>query len=139
MGRIVAIDYGGKRCGIAVTDPMQIIATGLTTVGNRELIAYLKDYATTETIETFVVGDPKNLDGSDTNSTEMVRNFVKHLGRQFPDIPIVLVDEAFTSKMAVQSMVQSGMRKKERRKKENVDLISATIILQNYMEQKNRE
>lgn len=137
MGRIVAIDYGGKRCGIAVTDPLQIIATGLTTVGTQELMPFLKDYATKEVIDTFVVGDPRNLDGSDTNSTEMVRNFVKHLGRQFPNVAIELMDEAFTSKMAVQSMVQSGMRKKERRKKENVDLISATIILQDYMQQKN--
>ena len=137
MGRIVAIDYGGKRCGIAVTDPLQIIATGLTTVGTQELMPFLKDYATKEVIDTFVVGDPRNLDGSDTNSTEMVRNFVKHLGRQFPNVAIELIDEAFTSKMAVQSMVQSGMRKKERRKKENVDLISATIILQDYMQQKN--
>ena len=132
MGRIVAIDYGGKRCGVAATDPLQIIATGLTTVANQELVAYLKDYASRESIDTFVVGDP----GMEADSHEMVQNFVKHLRRQFPQTPVELIDESFSSQRAVSSMLASGMRKKERRKKENVDVISATIILQDYLEQK---
>ncbi|MDX2002007.1 MAG: Holliday junction resolvase RuvX [Chitinophagales bacterium] len=134
MARIIAIDYGGKRCGIAVTDPMQIIATGLAVVGSQELMAFLKDYTTKETIERFVVGEPKRLDNTPAQSAEMVANFVKHLQRTFPDIPVEMIDERFTSKIATQSMLLSGMKKKDRQQKGNVDIISATIILQSYLE-----
>lgn len=133
MGRIVAIDYGGKRCGIAVTDPMQIIATPLTTVHSKDLMEFLKKYVETEPVDAFVVGEPLRLDDSPAQSMEMVQNFVKHLGRTFPEIPIHWEDERYTSKMAAQSMIESGMKKKNRQKKENLDMISATIILQSFM------
>lgn len=133
MGRIVAIDYGGKRCGIAVTDSEQIIATPLTTVHSKELMDFLKDYVAKEPVEAFVVGEPLRLDDTPAQSMEMVQNFVKHLQRSFPDKPVHMEDERFTSKMAMESMVASGMKKKNRQKKENVDMIAATIILQQYM------
>lgn len=133
MARLVAIDVGGKRCGIAVSDPMQIIATALTTVHSQELVPFLKDYIAKEEVEAIIVGEPLNLDNTPAQSMEMVQNVVKHIARTFPDIPVHLVDERFTSKMAVQSMVMSGMKKKDRRNKGNVDQISATLILQTYM------
>lgn len=133
MGRILAIDYGGKRTGLAVTDPLQIIATALETVPSSELITYLKKYVSSEQVEAFVIGDPKNLDGSDTNASSLVKNFLVKLKAEFPQIPVHLIDERFTSKMAVQSMIASGTSKKDRRVKGNIDKISATIILQDFM------
>ena len=138
MGRILAIDYGGKRCGVAVTDPMQIIATGLKTVPTQELMPFLKDYVSKETVEVFVIGEPLRLDDTPADAAEMVYNFVKFLKRTFPHIPVELLDERYTSKLAAQSLVQSGMKKKDRQKKENLDVVSATIILQEYLESKGK-
>ncbi len=134
MGRIMAIDYGGKRTGIAVTDPLQIIANGLTTVATATLMAFLKTYCTSEPVDRFVVGEPKNLDGSATHATGMVEKFVVLLQQQFPDTPITRLDERFTSKMAFQTMIDSGLKKKDRRNKALVDEISATILLQNFLQ-----
>ena len=135
MARIVAIDYGTKRVGLAVTDPARIIASPLTTVHSKDLIAFLKEYDQSEGIELFVVGLPRNLASNDTDLTQTVRNFVIHLRRVFPGKEVVTVDERFTSKMAFDAMLQGGMKKKERRKKEHIDKISATIILQSFLEQ----
>jgi putative Holliday junction resolvase len=134
MARIMAIDYGGKRTGIAVTDPLQIIANGLTTVDTATIMAFLKKYCTDEPVERFVVGEPKNLDGSATHATGLVEKFVVQLQQQFPAIPITRIDERFTSKMAFQTMIDSGLKKKDRRNKALVDEISATILLQNYLQ-----
>ncbi len=136
MGRIMGIDFGLKRIGLAVTDPEQIIASGLTTVDRNEIIAYLNNYVRRESVELFVIGDPANLDGSATDATKLVRNFVKQLGNEFPSIPVKTVDEAFTSKMAIDTMVEAGIGKKKRRDKKLKDKISATIILQSYLESK---
>jgi len=134
MGRILAIDYGAKRVGLAVTDPLQIIATALTTVPEKEVIDFLKNYIITENVERFVVGMPLSLNGDDTHATPLVKAFIKRLQKTFPNVPVDTEDEQYTSKMAVQSMVQAGVKKKDRRKKENIDKISATIILQSYLE-----
>lgn len=134
MSRILCIDYGKKRTGIAVTDPLQIIATGLTTVDSHELISFLKKYFQQEEVELIVIGDPKNLDDSDTHATPLVKEIIKKLGKEFPQIPIRKVDERFTSKMAKQAMIEMGMKKKDRRNKRTVDEIAATIMLQDYME-----
>ncbi|MEO8821945.1 MAG: Holliday junction resolvase RuvX [Ginsengibacter sp.] len=133
MARILCIDYGKKRTGIAVTDPLQIIATGLTTVDSPELISFLKKYFLQEVVELIVIGDPKNLDDSDTHATPLVKQIIKRLEKEFPKIPIKKVDERFTSKMARQAMLDMGMKKKDRRNKRNVDEIAATIMLQEYM------
>lgn len=134
MGRLVAIDYGAKRVGIAVTDPLQIIATALETVPAKEVLAYLKNYDQTENIEAFVVGMPRRLDNTATSNTPLVEKFVKQLQKQFPNKPLYLIDERYTSKTALQTMIAGGMKKKDRRDKANVDKISAVIILQMYME-----
>jgi putative holliday junction resolvase len=136
MGRIVAIDYGAKRVGIAVTDPLQIIATALETVPAKEVLAYLKNYDQAENIEAFVVGMPRRLDNTATSNTPLVEMFIKQLQAQFSDKPIHLIDERFTSKTALQTMIAGGMKKKDRRDKANVDKISAVIILQTYMQSK---
>lgn len=133
MGRIMAIDYGTKRVGIAVTDPLKMIARGLTTVHSSELINYLKEYIKKEDVECIVVGKPKHLDGSNSDSDRFIEPFVMHLKRSFPGIKVDREDERFTSKMAFQTMIDSGLKKKDRRNKELVDEISATIILQSYM------
>jgi len=133
MPRILCIDYGKKRTGIAVTDPLQIIATGLTTVDSPALISFLKDYFKQEEVELIVIGDPKNLDDSDTHATPLVKEVVKRLEKEFPKIPVKKVDERFTSKMAKQAMIKMGMKKKDRRNKRTVDEIAATIMLQEYM------
>jgi putative Holliday junction resolvase len=133
MARILCIDYGLKRTGIAVTDPLQIIATGLTTVNSSELISFLKAYFQQENVELIVIGEPKNLDDSDTHATPLVREIVKKLKKEFPLIPIKMVDERFTSKMAKLAMLDMGMKKKDRRNKRTVDEIAATIMLQEYM------
>jgi len=134
MGRILAIDYGGKRTGIAVTDPLQLIATSLETVPSHELIAFLKQYLQKEKVDAFVVGMPKKLDNTDTNGTLLVNRFLVQLEKEFADMPVHLIDERFTSKMAMDTMIAGGMKKKDRRIKGNVDKISAVIILQSYME-----
>jgi putative holliday junction resolvase len=133
MARILCIDYGLKRTGIAVTDPLQIIATGLTTVDSKELISFLKKYFLQEKVELMVIGEPKNLDDSDTHATPLVKEVIKKLEKEFPLIPIKKVDERFTSKMAKQAMIEMGMKKKDRRNKRTVDEIAATIMLQEYM------
>lgn len=133
MSRILCIDYGKKRTGIAVTDPLQIIATGLTTVDSPELIPFLKKYFQEETVELIVIGEPKNLDDSDTHATSLVQQIIKKLEKEFPKIPIEKVDERFTSKMAKQAMLEMGMKKKDRRNKRTVDEIAAAIMLQEYM------
>jgi len=133
LSRILCLDYGKKRTGIAVTDPLQIIATGLTTVDSHELISFLKKYFQQEEVELIVIGDPKNLDDSDTHATPLVNAIIKRLEKEFPKIPIKKVDERFTSKMAKQAMIEMGMKKKDRRNKRTVDEIAATIMLQEYM------
>jgi putative Holliday junction resolvase len=133
LSRILAIDYGLKRTGIAVTDPLQIIATGLTTVESKQLIPFLKDYFSKETVELIIIGEPKNMDDSDTHATPLVEKCIKELQKNFPSIPIKKVDERFTSKMASQAMIDMGMKKKQRRNKALVDEIAATILLQEYL------
>ena len=137
MARILCIDYGGKRTGIAVTDPLQIIATGLTTVDSKDLITFLKKYFLQEEVELIVIGEPKNLDDSDTHATPLVREAIKKLEKEFPQIPIKTVDERFTSKMAKQAMIDMGMKKKDRQNKKTVDEIAATMMLQEYMQNPN--
>jgi putative Holliday junction resolvase len=134
MGRIMAIDYGTKRVGIAVTDPSCIIATGLTTVHSKDVIQFLKDYFQKETVDCLVLGDPKKLDNTASESAVHVEIFLKALKKNFPLLKIERIDERFTSKMAFQTMIDSGLKKKARRNKELVDEISATIILQSFME-----
>ncbi len=134
MARILAIDYGGKRTGLAVTDPLQIIATGLVTIDSKELIAYLKKYFLTEVVELIIIGLPKNWDESDTHGTPLVQSAIKKLQKEFPHIPLKTVDERYTSKMAKDAMLDMGMKKKDRRIKGNVDIIAATIILQEYLQ-----
>lgn len=136
MARIMGIDYGGKRTGLAVTDPLQIIASALATVDTKNLPAYLKEYCTKEDVEAFVLGKPLNLDGSETDASPLVQAFVKELETLFPNKPIYFVDERYTSKMAVQSMIASGVKKKDRRIKGNIDKVAATIILQEYMDER---
>ena len=133
MPRILSIDYGLKRTGLAVTDPLQIIATGLTTVESKQLIPFLKDYFSKEQIELIIIGEPKNLDDSDTHATPLVEKCIKDLQKNFPGLPIKKVDERFTSKMASQAMIDMGMKKKQRRDKALIDEIAATIMLQDYL------
>ena len=133
MARILCIDYGLKRTGIAVTDPLQIIATGLTTVDSPGLILFLKKYFQQENVELIVIGEPKNLDDSDTHATPLVARIIEKLRNEFPQVPVKMVDERFTSKMARQAMLDMGMKKKDRRNKRTVDEIAATIMLQEYM------
>jgi putative holliday junction resolvase len=133
MSRILCIDYGLKRTGIAVTDPLQIIATGLTTIDSKQLIDYLKNYFVKEKVELIVIGEPKNWDDSDTHATPLVENIIKALNKNFPDLPVKKVDERYTSKMAKDAMIEMGLKKKERRNKALVDEIAATIMLQEYL------
>jgi putative Holliday junction resolvase len=134
MARIICIDYGGKRTGLAVTDSLQIIATGLTTIETKELIPFLKKYFLQEQVELILIGEPLNLDDSATHATPLVHKAIQLLKKEFPAIPIKTVDERFTSKMASQAMVQMGMKKKDRQVKGNIDRIAATIMLQEYMQ-----
>jgi len=133
LARILSIDYGGKRTGIAVTDPMQIIATGLTTIDSKELIPFLKKYFATEEVELIIIGMPVNWDESDTHATPLVKEAIKKLKKEFPAMPVKEVDERYTSKMAKDAMLQMGLKKKDRRDKKLVDEIAATIMLQEYM------
>lgn len=132
--RLMAFDYGTKRIGIAVTDPLQIIATALDTVHPEKIWDFLKNYLQTEQVEVFVVGKPLQTDGTDSESAMHVVGFVRRLQKEYPTIPVVHVDERFTSKIASQTIAQSGMKKSKRRDKGLVDTISATLILQTYMD-----
>ena len=135
MPRIISIDYGAKRTGLAVTDPLQIIATGLTTVESKQLIPFLKDYFAKEEVELIIIGEPKNWDDTDTHATPLVEKIIKQLEKNFPKIPIKRVDERYTSKMAKDAMLEMGLKKMQRRDKKLVDEIAATIMLQEYMRQ----
>ena len=135
MPRIISIDYGAKRTGLAVTDPLQIIATGLTTVESKLLIPFLKDYFAKEEVELIIIGEPKNWDDTDTHATPLVEKIIRQLEKNFPKIPIKRVDERYTSKMAKDAMLEMGLKKMQRRNKKLVDEIAATIMLQEYMRQ----
>jgi len=135
LPRILSIDYGLKRTGLAVTDPLQIIATGLTTVESKQLIPFLKDYFAREDVELIIIGDPKNWDDTDTHATPLVEKIIKQLEKNFPNIPIKKVDERYTSKMAKDAMLEMGLKKMQRRNKKLVDEIAATILLQEYLRQ----
>src|SRR4029078_3842540 len=130
---ILAIDYGLKRTGLAVTDPLKIIATGLTTIESKQLIPFLKNYFSKEEVELIIIGEPKNLDDSDTHATPFVQKIIKELEKNFPLIPVEPVDERFTSKMASRAMIEMGLKKKQRQNKALIDEIAATIMLQDYL------
>lgn len=134
MARILCIDYGKKRSGIAVTDPLQIIATGLTTIDSEALIFWMKQYFKTEEVEKVLIGYPLALDNTATDATPMVDKFIRNFKKVFPDLEIETVDEQFTSKMASAAMVEMGMKKKDRQQKGNIDELSATIMLQEYLQ-----
>lgn len=133
MPRIMSIDYGKKRTGLAVTDPMQIIATGLTTVETPKLMAFLKEYFLREAVELVLIGEPKNWDDSDTHATPLVNEFVRRMKKEFPAMPLKMVDERYTSKLASRAMIEMGLKKKQRQNKALVDEIAATIMLQEYL------
>jgi putative Holliday junction resolvase len=133
LARILSIDYGLKRTGLAVTDPLQIIASGLATVESKLLINFLKDYFNKEQVELIIIGEPKNMDDTDTHATPLVEKFIKELQKHFPQMPVIKVDERFTSKMAKDAMLDMGLKKMQRRNKALVDEIAATILLQEYM------
>lgn len=134
MARILAIDYGKKRVGLAVTDDLQMIAGGLTTLAVHEVIPFLESYTAKEQVERFVVGEPKQMDNTESDSARYIKPFLKKLRAAFPDIPVDRMDERFTSQMAFQAMIDGGMKKKKRQNKAMVDKVSATIILQSYLE-----
>lgn len=133
MARILALDFGTKRTGVAVTDELKLIASGLTTVDTKELMQFLKDYFRKEKVELVVVGEPKQKDGTASQSEVYIQSFLEEFAKQFPTMPVKREDERFTSKMAFQTMIDSGLKKKKRQNKALVDEISATIILQNYL------
>ncbi|WP_026260371.1 Holliday junction resolvase RuvX [Segetibacter koreensis] len=133
MPRILSIDYGSKRTGLAVTDPQKIIATGLAGIHTKDLEKFLTDYFKKEEVETVIIGHPTNWDDTDTHATPLVQAFINRFKKLFPAMPIVKVDERYTSKLAVQSMVAGGMKKKDRQNKNLVDEIAATIMLQDYL------
>ena len=135
MPRIIAIDYGLKRTGLAVTDPLKIIATGLTTVESKQLIPFLKEYFSKEEVELIIIGEPKNWDDTDTHATPLVNKIIIDLQKNFPAIPVKKVDERFTSKLASRAMVEMGLKKKQRQNKALIDEIAATIMLQDYLKQ----
>ena len=136
MPRILAIDYGLKRTGIAVTDEMQIIASGLTTIASETAIAFLKEYFSKEKVERVLIGEPKQMNGEPSQSAEIIEKFVVLFINAFPEMKIERVDERFTSKMAFQTMIDSGLKKKQRQNKALIDEISATIMLQDYLSRK---
>jgi len=136
MARILCIDYGLKRTGVAVTDPLKIIASGLTALDTKDVLPFLKNYFQQEQVELILLGEPKNLDDTDTHATSLVNEFQKKLQKEFPSIPVEKIDERYTSKMAVRAMLEMGMKKKDRRNKKNVDKIAATIMLQEYLAQR---
>ncbi len=133
MARIICIDYGGKRCGLAVTDPLQIIATALTTVDTKELFTFLAAYFLKEPVELILIGEPLNLDNTPTDATPLVQKAIIDLGKKFPTIPIQTVDERYSSKNAVRAMVEMGMKKNDRRDKKTIDRVAATMLLQEYL------
>ena len=134
MGRILGIDYGRKRCGIAVTDPLKIIANGLTTVPSHTLIEYIQGYVAKEDVEKIVVGLPKQLNGNPSESMKYITPFLNRLKKVLPNIPVVMYDERFTSTIAHKAMLDGGMKKSDRRNKEIVDTIAASIILNDYLQ-----
>jgi putative Holliday junction resolvase len=134
LGRILAIDYGQKRVGLAVTDEDRIIASPLTTVHSKDIIVFLKDYMKRERVDLFVVGEPRQMNNQASESVKFIDPFVRLLAREFPEIPVERVDERFTSKMAQRSMLESGLKKKDRSDKSIVDMVSAAIILQSFLE-----
>jgi putative Holliday junction resolvase len=136
MPRVLAIDYGAKRTGIAVTDEMKIIASGLTTIPTANLFDFLKQYFTTEKVERVLVGEPKQMNGQPSESAEIIEKFIEKFGQTFPLIPLEKVDERFTSKMAFQTIIDSGLKKKQRQNKALIDEIAATILLQDYLSRK---
>ena len=136
MPRILAIDYGQKRTGLAVTDEMQIIASGLTTVASETVIDFLKDYFAKEKVEKVLIGEPKQMNNAPSQSTEIIEKFVTLFQKTFAEMPLERVDERFTSKMAFQSMIDSGLKKKQRQNKALIDEIAATIMLQDYLNRK---
>ena len=136
MGRILALDFGKKRTGVAVTDPLQIIASGLATVETKQLLVFLKDYISKEEVDIFVVGLPKQMNNQPSESEHLIQPFIKKLKNTFPNIPIKREDERFTSKLAFQSMIDSGMKKKQHQNKATIDEISATLILQSFLNRK---
>ena len=134
MGRILAIDYGTKRVGLAVSDPSKLIANRLETVSTDKIINYLNEYFKNHDVELIVIGYPKRLNNEPTHATKHVDIFLKQLSKHFPQFPVYLLDERFTSKMAFQAMIDAGLKKKDRQNKELIDAMSATILLQNYLE-----
>ncbi|MCQ2308896.1 MAG: Holliday junction resolvase RuvX [Bacteroidales bacterium] len=134
MGRIMAIDYGRKRCGVAVTDPLRIVANGLTNVPAHELMAFIQNYVKTEQVDVIVVGEPKDMKNNASESAKYIEPFVRQLEKTFPAIEIKRYDERFTSMIAHQAMLDAGLSRKQRQNKELVDTISATLILQSFME-----
>jgi len=133
LARILAFDYGAKRIGIAVTDELQIIASGLTTIETKKIFSFLTEYIKKEDVELFIVGEPKQMDNTESESEHFIKIFINKLSSTFPKIPIERVDERFTSKMAFKTMIDSGLKKKQRKNKALVDEISATLILQSYL------
>ncbi|MGL5111568.1 MAG: Holliday junction resolvase RuvX [Flavobacterium sp.] len=136
MPRILSIDYGQKRTGIAVTDEMQIIASGLTTIPSETAIAFLKDYFAKEKVAAVLIGEPKQMNGEPSQSASIIKGFVTHFTNHFPEMTVIRVDERFTSKMAFQTMIDSGLKKKQRQNKALIDEISATIMLQDFLNKK---
>ena len=136
MARILALDYGTKRTGVAVTDELQIIASGLTTVETGKLMPFLKDYFANESVDLVIVGEPKQKDGNHSNVEEQILKFITKFNHAFPEMSMERMDERFTSKIAFQTMIDSGLKKKQRQNKALVDEISATIILQDYLNKK---
>jgi putative Holliday junction resolvase len=136
MPRILAIDYGIKRTGIAVTDELQIIASGLTTIPSETIIPFLKDYFSKENVSTVLIGEPKQMNGLPSESAPIIEKFVETFSVEFPQMKVIRVDERFTSKMAFQTMIYSGLRKKQRQNKGLVDEIAATILLQDFLTRK---
>jgi len=134
MGRIMAIDYGRKRTGVAVTDPLKIVAGNLATVPTHTLLSFIKDYVAREPVERIVVGLPTQLNGEPSESMKYITPFVKRLGKELPGVPLVMYDERFTSTIAHQAMIDGGMKKSDRRDKSRVDAIAATIILNDYLQ-----
>lgn len=133
MARIVAIDYGQKRVGLAATDELQMIASAITTVHSKDIFTYLKEYVKNEDVECFVIGEPKQMNNTPSESAKFIEPFVRKMIKEFPDIKIDRFDERFTSKMASQAMLDAGLKKKDRKNKALVDSVSATLILQSYL------
>ena len=136
MPRILAIDYGQKRTGIAVTDELQIIASGLTTISSETVLAFLGDYFSKENVSKVLIGEPKQMNGAPSQSTEIIEAFVSRFLKSFPEMQLIRVDERFTSKIAMRTMIDSGLKKKQRQNKALLDEISATIMLQDYLTRK---